>query len=194
MLAVAIIAGSISSTSCSKQPAGGGNSGAVNETMLSRKTEYGNDWIYFSLSQGKEVDVKEEDHYESTEWDLAFNRYNVRTNSGKSGKGQGGAARTDYTEFSQCKEVPEDAQFVTDDTYTITAPGTGFPPPTMESTANELLSNAIRFAGPPPTYTPEENVYIVRAADGAMYRFKALSFYDKEGNSGYYTFSYEKMQ
>lgn len=90
------------STSCSgdnngslpDDPSQGGGALPVKQVSLSRKTAYGNDWIYYSLEKGKEVNVSEETHAENTDWDIAFNRYNVRTNSGASGKGKGGALLT----------------------------------------------------------------------------------------------------
>ena len=156
-------------------PAQGENTLPVKQVSLSRKTAYGNDWIYYSLEKGKEVSVSEESHAENTDWDIAFNRYNVRTNSGASGKGKGGALLTNIKDLAA---------------YTITAPGTGFPPPTMESTANEVLCKAITFAGPPPTYTPSDYVFIVRTASGKYAKLKAKSFYDDEGKSGIYSFEY----
>ena len=69
-------------------PSQGENTLPVKQVSLSRKTAYGNDWIYYSLEKGKEVSVSEESHAENTDWDIAFNRYNVRTNSGASGKGK----------------------------------------------------------------------------------------------------------
>ena len=46
------------------------------------------------------------------------------------------------------------------------------------------------FAGPPPTYTPSDYVFIVRTASGKYAKLKAKSFYDDEGNSGIYSFEY----
>lgn len=184
-------------TSCSKDkndplPADSSQEGKslpVKQVTLSRKTAYGNDWIYYSLEKGVEVGVSEETHAESADWDIAFNRYNVRTNSGASGKGKGGALLTDFKDMAACKAVPE-GTFTLDAAYTITAPGTGFPPPTMVSTANEVLCKAIVFAGPPPTYTPSDYVFIVRTAGGKYAKLKARSFYDTGGNSGFYSFEY----
>ena len=93
------------STSCSgdnngslpDDPSQGGGALPVKQVSLSRKTAYGNDWIYYSLEKGKEVNVSEETHAENTDWDIAFNRYNVRTNSGASGKGKGGALLTNIS-------------------------------------------------------------------------------------------------
>lgn len=161
----------------------------VKQVKLSRKTAYGNDWIYYSLEKGKEVSVSEASHAESTDWDIAFNRYNVRTNSGASGKGKGGALLTDVKELAACTTVPQ-GTFTVDAAYTITAPGTGFPPPTMESTANEVLCKAITFSGPPPSYTPSDYVFIVRTASGKYAKLKAKSFFNDEGKSGFYSFEY----
>ena len=185
------------STSCSgdnngslpDDPSQGGDALPVKQVSLSRKTAYGNDWIYYSLEKGKEVNVSEETHAENTDWDIAFNRYNVRTNSGASGKGKGGALLTNIKDMAACTTVPQ-GTFTVDASYTITAPGTGFPPPTMESTANEVLCKAITFAGPPPTYTPSDYVFIVRTASGKYAKLKAKSFYDDEGTSGIYSFEY----
>jgi hypothetical protein len=58
-------------------PSQGENTLPVKQVSLSRKTAYGNDWIYYSLEKGKEVSVSEESHAENTDWDIAFNRYNV---------------------------------------------------------------------------------------------------------------------
>ena len=70
------------STSCSgdnngslpDDPSQGGGALPVKKVSLSRKTAYGNDWIYYSLEKGKEVNVSEEAHAENTDWDIAFNR------------------------------------------------------------------------------------------------------------------------
>ncbi len=170
------------------------------EYQLYRETDYGDDWIYVSLANVDTVAVSEDTHKESTEWDVAFNRYNIRTNSGLSGSGNGGALKTDFTSLSLCTAVPEGATFATDTVVSITASfslstvtaTTG--PATMESTANTVLAEAMAFAGPPPSYTPSKNVFIIRAADGkTFYKFMAVGFYNDEGESGYYSFKLEKL-
>ena len=157
---------------------------------LSRKTSYGNDWIYFSLSEGKELAGIDETNRESNlKWDLAFNRYNVRTNSGVSGKGQGGAMDAGKKELKDVTVVPE-GEFVVDEMAKITSKFTGTGVEEIESPLNKKLGEAIKFAGPPPTYTPSEHVYIVKTADGKYAKVKVLSFYNDEGKSGYVQFSY----
>ena len=157
---------------------------------LSRKTAYGNDWIYFSLSEGKELTGINEDNRESNQtWDLAFNRYNVRTNSGLSGKGKGGAADTGKTSMEEVATVPN-VSFVVDEMSKITSKFTGSGVEEIESPLNKKLGEAIKFQGPPPTYTPNNHVYIVKTADGKYAKIKIENFYNDEGKSGFVTFSY----
>lgn len=158
--------------------------------MLSRKTAYGNDWIYFSLKEGKELaGITEENHMENLEWDLAFNRYNIRTNSGKSGKGQGGALDTESKDMEAVKTVPE-KEFIVDVNAMITESFTGSGITECESSLNPCMAEAIKFAGPPPSYTPNNHIYIVKTADGKYAKVKVLGFHNDEGKSGFVSFQY----
>ena len=60
-------------------------------------------YVYFSFNKGV---VEVSDPQASNDWDIAFNRYHVKTNSGTSGKGQGGALKTDKTDFAAVTEAP----------------------------------------------------------------------------------------
>ena len=162
----------------------------VHEVTLSRKTAYGNDWIYFSLSQGKELTGIDESNRESNNtWDLAFNRYNVRTNSGLSGNGKGGALDTEKKELTQVEAVPA-GDFIVDEMGTITSKFTGNGVEEIQSPLNKKLGEAIKFQGPPPSYTPNDHVYIVRTADGKYAKLQIEGFYNDEGKSGFVTFKY----
>ena len=170
-------------------PAQGENTLPVKQVSLSRKTAYGNDWIYYSLEKGKEVSVSEESHAENTDWDIAFNRYNVRTNSGASGKGKGGALLTNIKDLAACTTVPQGTFLSTQPIPSLLPAQVSlllpWSPPLMR-----VLCKAITFAGPPPTYTPSDYVFIVRTASGKYAKLKAKSFYDDEGKSGIYSFEY----
>ncbi|MFV0472085.1 MAG: HmuY family protein [Paludibacteraceae bacterium] len=159
------------------------------EITLSRATAYGDDWIYFSFKEGKEVSVVEGEHSTNLNWDIAFNRYNIRTNSGKSGSGQGGAYDAGKVEFSSITEAPTSG-YTVDTDYEISDVGSGFPPPMKISTANTVLCQAIVFSGPPPAYTPNEHIYVIKTADGKYAKVIFSSFYDTKGNSGYISFKY----
>ncbi len=159
------------------------------EYTTSRKTDYGDDWIYFSFSQGKEVAVTEDNHKNDLSWDIAFNRYNIRTNSGKSGAGKGGAVSAGKVVLSSVIVAPTSG-YTEDSDFEISDKGTGLPPPTKMSTANTVLSKAIQFAGPPPTYTPSNEIFVVKTADGKYAKVHFTSYYDLKGNSGFITFKY----
>ncbi len=188
-LIVSLIACSAGFVSCSDDDAESSTSSEIKRVTLSRKTDYGNDWIYFSLSKCAELDIDEESHYDDLTWDLAFNRYNVRTNSGASGAGQGGALDTEYTDLSAVTTVPS-GEFAVDVEGEITESFTGSGVTYTSSTLSDVLASAIAFAGPPPTYTPNYHVFIIRTADGKYAKLQVEGFYDDEGNSGYMTFSY----
>lgn len=161
----------------------------IKEFSLSRVTNYGDDWIYFSFEKGKEIEITEENHTTNLSWDIAFNKSNIRTNSGTSGKGKGGALKTNETDLTKLSKAPESG-YTIDESIMITKDLTEFPPPQMESSGNVLLCNAIAFSGPPPLYTVSENIYTVKTADSKYVKIQFITFYDENGESGHLTFKY----
>ena len=59
------------------------------DTVLTIDASSYSNWVYFSFEQAEVIDV--ENPEESMEWDVAFQRKHIRTNSGLSGIGNGGA-------------------------------------------------------------------------------------------------------
>lgn len=186
---------------------------------LPRKSGYTtgvtNDWIYFNLRTGKTYnaygvnsEIKEGQQRDSAavnmDWDLAFCGYIMRTNSGTSGIGNGGAADLGYggyDNWTSVSQLPTDLEWIVDtDDVRVTMsqndwnhylvengmdfdsnpwfdPNNG--PATTETSANPLLSEAMSFSGPPPTYTPSFHTYVVRTADGQRYfKLQIISWYD----------------
>ena len=113
-LAPALLAGFVAFTSCSKEddkkpePAPKGN--GVKEVKYLDASDQ-QEWVYFSFEKGV---VEVADPQTSNDWDLAFNRYHVRTNSGTSGKGQGGAYKTDKTDFDAVTVAPTAEEYKVD--------------------------------------------------------------------------------
>ena len=113
-LAPALLAGFVAFTSCSKEddkkpePAPKGN--GVKEVKYLDASDQ-QKWVYFSFEKGV---VEVADPQTSNDWDLAFNRYHVRTNSGTSGKGQGGAYKTDKTDFDAVTIAPTAEEYKVD--------------------------------------------------------------------------------
>lgn len=182
---------------------------------LPRKSGYftgiTNDWIYFNLRTGQVFnadkpgqDIKDGTQIDRLDWDVAFCGYRLRTNSGTSGKGKGGAIDLGYGKYEKWTskaQLPENPDWVVDDsTVYVTMsqndwahylvvngldpaenpwfdPNSG--PATAKTSANPLLANAMSFAGPPPVYTPSVHTYVIRTADGARYfKFQLISWYD----------------
>ena len=71
-----------------------------------------NKWVYFSFEKG----IVEETTATPTtsNWDIAFNRYHVRTNSGTSGSGNGGALNTQLKDFTQVTTASTTASYTVD--------------------------------------------------------------------------------
>jgi len=159
------------------------------EVSLSRETDYGNDWIYFSFEEGKEVDAG--DHEHTLNWDIAFNRYNVRTNCGESGSGQAGAYDAGQIAFSALTEAAEDG-YTVDDTIQIVEEFIGFNVTWMTSTGNDIFKGCIirEMTSSGPRFTPNDHVYVVKTAKGKYAKIWIKDYYNAEGESGYITFKY----
>jgi lipoprotein len=169
-----------------------------------------NDWIYYNLRTGElfnayqvNADIIEGGQKHRLDWDLAFCGNKLRTNSGSSGNGRGGAADMGFQGYDRWRSVsqlPHDLQWVVDTdnvsitmsqrewiSYTVTHNITGIPwfdpnkgPQQTTTNANTLLSKALVFSGPPPSYTPSFHTYIIRTADGARYfKLQIVSWYDE---------------
>lgn len=159
------------------------------DVILSRKTDYGNDWIYYSLSQGKEVDST--DHTTSLTWDIAFNRYNVRTNSGQSGSGQGGAYDAGAVDFSSVMEANESG-YIVDDTIQIVEAFTGQGVDFMTSTGNDVFKDCIemKHGSNGPAYEANDHVYVVKTANGKYAKVWIKGYYSQDGTSGFINMKY----
>lgn len=173
-----------------------------------------NDWLYFNLETGKTYnedapnrDIEEGRQKDSAavnmDWDFAFCGYRLRTNSGTSGPGKGGAVDLGYGEYDKWtnKSQVVDLDFVPDDsTVYVTMsqndwnhyciehnmdpaehpwfdPNNG--PAKAKVSANPVLAEAMSFSGPPPVYSPSFHTYAIRSADGLhYYKLQIISWYD----------------
>lgn len=188
-----------------------------NGKILPRITGYTtgvtNDWLYFNLRTGEmfnatapNQEIVEGEQQQRMDWDLAFCGYHLRTNSGTSGRGQGGAldlGQGNYEHWQEASQLPADAQWIVDDTTTVKLtysqnewyryvnthqldakenpwfdPNSG--PQRKLTSANPLLEHNISLSGPPMTYTPSYHVYVVRTADGKrFFKLQIVSWYNQ---------------
>lgn len=152
------------------------------------KGELGKDWIYFSFATGNEVPGIDETNFkERTDWDIAIHLFYFRANCGTSGKGKGGALMTDQTNLSTVKEAPTEG-YIVDEEISIL----GWKGKVISATVsgNRELNKMFKFSGPPPQYTPSDNIFIIRTADGKYAKVKMISYIDDSGNSGIVSFDY----
>ena len=86
------------------------NSVVVNATAYDQ-------YVYFSFEQGKVVKTAKYDDEaikKDKSWDIAFHRYELRTNSGLSGEGNGGAYEVGVQDIRQAVTIPAADKFTPD--------------------------------------------------------------------------------
>lgn len=131
-------------------------------------------WVYVSLASGQAVAVSDIDALASTEWDLALRRFVIRTNSGDSGPGQGGALRVnlawesvDATTLGN-RTPPSELWFDADCNLTVDS-STGDVITTFSGWSEyDVMTHLL---------TPADAVYLTLGADGALYKVAILDYY-----------------
>lgn len=141
-------------------------------------------WMYFSFETGDTFRL--EDPYNSDAWDLAFQRYHLKTNSGTSGKGMGGAISKGKVAFESITTA-DDSGYITDDSLKILKMGGD-----VFITANHELAKwgALDTTAMPPVFVPADNIMIVKSAKGKYAKVWLKSFYSNEGASGFVRMKY----
>lgn len=162
-----------------------------------------NQWVYFSLSKGEVVTVT--DPHNDLSWDMAFSRFNIRTNSGESGKGKGGVAKVQGTDFYAIKEIPANIAYTMDIAENIPVGPRG----TANVIRNSVISGYVAPDGQAPAdastvsgwayyagggkMVPTNNVYIVKDASGVPYKIQLISYtHSQKTTGGFISFQYKK--
>ena len=136
-------------------------------------------WTYFSFAKGGVVEVV--DPANSMNWDLGFQRTEVKLNGGVSGPGKGRAIMLTDVEFNEVNE----------------APASGY---AADSDANlAIVAQSEKgwyiYLGPPNHWVlPLENrVFVVQTADGTYAKLRFVGYYKDNANKtdgGFITFEY----
>ncbi|SFN95841.1 HmuY protein [Capnocytophaga haemolytica] len=147
------------------------------------------DWVYFSLKEGKVVSPTTPE--KSTDWDIAFYLYGVKTNGGESGTGKGGVIETGSTDFDTVTQTTI-TNFVTDKDGSLVISYRPYKDvkaklsPLMSGYAGQgivnINPNNMQVYGPNNVYGPTKNVYVIRTADGTYAKVQVIEFYKKEGD------------
>lgn len=174
-------------------------------------------WVYVDFETGKtETHDSFDDCYfsgdasvvagtgdESTDvtiaWDLAFHRYEVRTNGGS-------AIETAYTEIEDVAEIPtagytadinityednySEGYYIIQDMSQMMSGSVGY---AHNADYNTVLSKVVSRTGSMGSYvySPSDYVYVVKGADGSITKIKWTSATSTTGDSGYVTIDYE---
>lgn len=152
-------------------------------------------WKYYSFSKGDTVKVA--DAQNSTEWDIAFQRYRVKTNGGKSGKGQAAAFMTSLkgqAGFDALIQVPDTAVFATDDTVVVYGYNPANP---SKPTETKYILNAPLYGwytlqqGAATALVANNNIYVLKTATGKYVKLWIQSYYnDADAKPGYIKIKY----
>jgi len=128
------------------------------------------DWVYLSLRSGGIVEVTEPET--SLAWDLAVNGVNMRTNSGTSGVGQGGAWLAEVDAIASVTEAPTDGY---DADTMVPVPG---PPGSGEMSGNAALGGWYDYDPVNHVASPAAKVFVVRLADGSFAKLQVTAYAD----------------
>jgi len=156
------------------------------------------DWVYFSFEKDTVVNVS--DPANSQEWDIAFQRYMIKTNGGKNGSGQAGIAIADTLHTGEdgmnvVVSVSDTVTFVTDDTVVIYGynPSNPSQPTVTKYVLNPILLNWYNYNLTPngAFIISKKWIYYMRTAKGKYAKFYIKNYYNDEGKSGYITLVYK---
>lgn len=136
-------------------------------------------WVHFSFENGV---VTPDKPAESLEWDIAFQRYNVKTNGGTSGPGEGASA--DLGELSlETTKTATVKGWTQDDVIEDARTGD-------EQSMNSVLSGWYSYHFGKHELVSKYVLYAVKAADGRVALFKIYDYYDAAGTAGHLTILY----
>jgi heme-binding HmuY-like protein len=134
-------------------------------------------WMYFDFSQGSVVAVQDP---KTNAWDLAFQRYVIKTNGGDTQPtGQGALYSLGGRDFASVRRVPDNAIFVGD-----------VRPKNRLSSYNPVLEKWYNYSYLANVLAPKPVVYIVRTHDGKYAKMRLLSYYCQDHAAGCMTFEY----
>lgn len=188
-------------TSCSKEDKASQPPTETKETYIDATSK--TTWHYFSLAENKIVGTGQENATDNqawsarTDWDIAVNRYTLRTNSGASSSiGAQGGVHTfpAATTFGSVLSLPSDAVFVAD--KSVTSQGMGGATTTVVRSEAAVILFKMNDDGStimPPVYL-QAPVYVFRTANGQdHYKVQFTQYQDENKATGHVKFYSAKI-
>lgn len=150
----------------------------VRETLVNATSN--ETYRYFDLDEQAEVDE------DSAGWDLAFQRFKIKSNGGDSGDGAVIVAKLE-TAFGELEKAPEKGYVEDSDAV---------------SSKSENGDPNYAFLGPDPWYnygemhqlSPKDVVFVVRSTEEKFYKVEILDYYDDAGTAGYLRFQWAEIE
>lgn len=187
-------------TSCSKDDPSPIPPVQTNEAYIDATSK--TTWHYFNLAKNKIVGTGEENKTdngkwaERKDWDIAVNRYMIRTNSGAatSVAALGGVYTYDATtDFNAINTIPANVEFTADEA--VTSEGMNGTTTMVKSKATVILfkKNPDGSMIMPPVYL-QAPVYLFRTADGKEhYKVKFTQYQNEDKKTGHVKFYSSKL-
>lgn len=173
-------------TSCDKEddPEPFVNNEVVTGTITFDATAY-DKWVYFSFADTQIVEGN--NYVTSSDWDIGFHRFDVRLNCGTSGPGEGGSSNAGKIDFALVTEAPENGYSLNDSIDIMQESGNWV----YEAVPGDtILSSWLTFTGPPPTYTVNDNIYVIKTANGKYAKIWLKDYYNDNSETGHVTMQY----
>jgi len=152
-------------------------------------------WVYLDLESGLIVNTVDpasgellniKAPAENLEWDLAFQRFKVKSNCGISGTGDMMGVRLSGVDYATLNQAPA-AGYVVD----------------AEDSDDLDTDPDYIFLGDPPWYdyagapshalSPSDAVYVVRSVEGNYFKIQFTAYYDAPGTSGFLAFRWQEI-
>jgi hypothetical protein len=146
----------------------------------------GNPFIYVDLEAGEKVELNDIEAHASTDWDLAFKRVVIRSNSADSGAGDVSIAKLTDTTFADVTEAPSnDDAWEQDVSYDEDCEPLLDPIGTLKTAVNHLntFANSQSWYEYPGLNPAEGEIYVIDVPSrSTTYKMKIVSW-----NDGVYT-------
>ena len=184
---IALVSAVLSISSCQKDDSS--VTPAVGNVVTLNASAY-DKWVYFSFETGAEVTIT--DFKNSTDWDIAFHRGDIRVNCGQSGIGQGGSYNAGKVDFASVKEAPANGYSLNTSMKIVVSYITN-PPTYSTEPADTLVSKWLTIipnTNAKPTYTFHDYIYVVKTAKGKYAKVWLKDYFNEAGLGGYITMKY----
>ena len=159
--------------------AAGADTEVYEGTVTVDSTSY-DEWVYFDLAGGMYADPPSPE--DSKDWDLGFQRFNIKVNGGVSGTAGVEVAALQSEDYGTLFAAPTDG-YVTDE-----ADGDG------DGVPDYAFKDWYVYDYQTHVLTPADIVYVARSAEGSYFKIQIEDYYDDAGSPAMVRFSWDPVE